>query len=112
MSLLLFFLMDNAIGAILQQDILNLYYLVWELAACKCCCKLLLLHHYFMLAFLFEDPTMAKKRKLLYFSFCATSSNWNIFKDNRIEHELWGGGKRRKGNQLEEVMTPMMLSAV
>lgn len=55
---------------------------------------------------------MAKKRKLLYFSFCATSSNWNIFKHNRIEHELWGGRKRRKGNRLEEMMTPVGLSAV
>lgn len=55
---------------------------------------------------------MAKKRKLLYFSFCVTSSSWNIFKHNRIEHELWGVRKRRKGNQLEEMMTPVGYSAV
>lgn len=30
--------------------------------------RLLLFKHYFMLAFLFEDPTMAKERKLLCFS--------------------------------------------
>lgn len=52
-----------------------------------------------MLAFLCEGPTMAKKRRLLYFSFCVISSNWNIFKHNRTEHELWGGRKRRKGSQ-------------
>lgn len=50
---------------------------------------------------------MAKERKLLYFSFCVTSSNWNIFKHNRIEHELWRRKERRKESQLEEVMSPM-----
>lgn len=39
---------------------------------------------------------MAKKRKLLYFSFCVTSSSWNIFKHNRIEHELWGVEEEEK----------------
>lgn len=55
---------------------------------------------------------MAKERKLLYFSFCVTSSNWNIFKHNRIEHELWRGKERRKESQLEEVMSPVGYFAV
>lgn len=55
---------------------------------------------------------MAKKRKLLCFSLCVTSSNWNILKHNRTEHELLGGRKRRKGNQLEEMMTPVGYSAL
>lgn len=67
--------------------------------------------HYFVLAFLFEGPTMAKERKLLYFYFCVTSPA-GIFSSTIELNMRFGEGKRRKGSQLEEVMTPVGYFAV